>query len=235
MTGNWGIDMTACFAEIRRILRSKTFWAAALLTVLTLWAELGSEIYRLLHGDPLSFAELAEKALTGEGNLLSLPLLAALPSAAAARQELGGGALPTILFRCGRKDYLISRFFSVLFGAIFSQTAGVLLFAAVLAAFLSPETLSAAMLFARLLSSAVFALTGSIAALTAKDAVCAYAVPAALCFSLFMLRARFFTESVFLDPLNWLEGESFLFSAVLLLFLSALFFVCLSREVRRHV
>ncbi len=227
--------MLACLTEMRRILRTRAFWAAALLTVFVLWAELGSEIYWLLHGATLSYGTLLQKALTGEGNLLALPLLAALPAAAAARRELSGGAVPAILFRCGRKKYLVSRFFSVVLGALLSQTAGILLFAGVLAVFLSPEPFPAALLFARLLIAAVFALTGSIAALLTRDAVCACVVPSALCFSLSMLRERFFTEAAYLDPLCWLDGGSFLFPAALLFFLSVLFFVSLSREVRRYV
>ena len=235
MTRDWGIEMMACFAECRRLLRGKMFWAAVLLTVFALWTELGSEIYWLLHGAQLSFAGLAEKALTGEGSLLSLPLLAALPSAALARQELSGGAVSAILFRCGRAKYLISRFFSVLFGALFSQAVGILLFMSILTALLSPEPFSAALLGARMLSSAIFALAGGFAALLTKDAVSACAVPVVLCFSCSMLQARFWTEAVFLDPLSWLKGESFLFPTALLISFSLLYLACLSREVKRYV
>ena len=70
-----------------------------------------------------------------------------------------------------------------------------------------------------------------------KDTTCAYAIPAAMCFALSMLRSRFMAEAAFLDPLCWLTGNTALLPGLcgLLFLLTAVYIGFLYRGVKRNV
>ena len=239
MTVFWGTDMekysTIWLKTLARI-PERWFFLSAALTVCALWAGLGPESYWLLRGGRQEISWLMEKALAANANALSLPLLSVLPAGAQARKELSGGAVRNILFRCGTGKYLASRTVSLMLSAVLTQCLGVAGFAALLRIF-TDGSFSAGLIAPRLLSAIIFALTGSAGALVTRDAACGYVIPAAVCFSLSMLRSRFWTGAAWLDPVRWLAGGGgmVLFLTVLLAVLAGGYLLLLYWEVCKNV
>ena len=225
--------------DFRRALRSIWFYIALAASVASLWMDLGTDSYWVLHGSIVDPMEMLAKALSGSGSALSLPLLASLPYSANAFQELSSGAARMAVFRSGRTAYIISKLLSTIFAAALSQASGVLLFTGLLLA-ACPAAVTpfpAHMLISRLLSAIVFSIAGGTGALLSKDTVSAIAVPTAMSFTLFMLSARFFTGVWLINPLSWLTGEidTILFLCIFLLVMAALYVVILRKEVLRYV
>lgn len=223
--------------ELGRQFRSRWFWISAVLTICALWAGLGTESWWLLHGAEMEAFGLLENTLTGSSNSLALPLLSALPCAAAARREINSGAVRHILFRCGLRAYLCSRTAVLLLVSVSAQAAGTAAFILLINVLAVTPAFPVHLFCARMLCTAVFALLGSLGALVTKDTTCAYAVPAAICFALSMLRSRFMAEAAFLDPLCWLTGNAALLPGLcgLLFVLTVVYISFLCREVKRNV
>lgn len=224
-------------AELYRCAKNKWFYIAALLTVFALFLELGEEIYWLAHGSQMEISYLFERALTGRGNALSLPLLAALPCSAAAWREISGGAARNTLFRCGMRAYLASRATTLVLCSVASQIVGMGIFSAILSVITGGAALPVNLLVARLLSAAVFALIGSIGAFLSRDATSAYIMPVVMCFALSMIRKRFMVGAIFIDPFCWLQGgkNMLVFLGFLLISLLLIDVLLLYREVKRSV
>jgi len=230
--------MRAILADLRFSIRNKWFGITILATIVCLWLDLGTDTYWLLHGGAMNITDLLIKALEGRGSALSLPLLSALPCAGNALRELSSGATRPAVFRSGRTAYIVGKVTAVLFVSILAQAVGVILFCVLLLVFCPLETFAfpVAMIKAWLLSTTIFAFIGGIGALIAKDTVCAYVIPTAMCFALTMLASRFFTDVKYLSPLSWLSGEGAIpLLCMLLAGITALYIAVLSIEVRRYV
>ena len=242
-TGILGINMRAISSDIRNILRKGWFYITIFAVMVCLWLDLGTDSYWILQGDGTEPMHLLTKSLTSPGSVLSLPLLASLPSAAHAMQELLTGVARMSIFRCGYRNYILAKLLTVLLMATLAQIAGILLFITLLVVVASPSPANTPfpiyMLLARILSTTLFASIGGIAALLSKDTVSAYAVPTALSFALTMLVSRFFVEPKYqyLDPRTWLTGDkgSILLLGILLLFTSILYLLVLRKEINNHV
>jgi hypothetical protein len=231
--------MRVILYDFYRALKSIWFYIALAASIVSLWMDLGSDSYWLLHGGIFDPMEMLARALSGQGSALSLPLLASLPYSANAFQELTSGAARMAVFRSGRTAYIISKLLSTIFAAAQSQAFGVLLFTGLLLA-IGPDTVSpfpTHMLLSRLLSAIVFSIIGGIGALLSEDTVSAIAVPTAMSFALFMLSVRFFIGVKFINPLSWLSGESdtILFLCIFFFAVSALYAVVLRKEMLRYV
>ncbi|HHY83070.1 MAG TPA: hypothetical protein GX505_10405 [Clostridiales bacterium] len=231
--------MRMIFLDFYRVMKSKWFYIALATSAVSLWMNLGSDSYWILHGGTMDPMEMLAKALSGPGSALSLPLLASLPYSANAYQELSSGAARMAMFRCGRAAYMISKLLSVVCAAAYSQALGVLLFTGVMLA-IAPGTGSsfpAHMLISRLLSATVFSIIGGTGALLSEDTVSAIAVPTAVSFALSMLSARFFIGVRFINPLSWLSGEAdiILFLCIFILAMAALYSVVLKKVMLHYV
>lgn len=183
--------MGAMLAEALRFFRNKWLCLAALLTAGTLWLELGAGIELSACGTGEEQLQAVENALCARGNLLSLPLLAALPCAAGAYSEASAEAARYAVFRCGYKAYSAGKLLGLLLSAALSQGMGLLLFCGAASwAAGSFLFLPAPAVFRRLAPASVFAMAGNAGAFITKDAVSACAVPSALAFSLSLWREQ---------------------------------------------
>ena len=227
--------MKALWTEIWIRCKGPWFWLSSLLTIATLWLGLGAEGDYLLEGMEAEGAWLTELAYTASLNLIALPLFATLPAASASRRELANGSLRAILFRCGMPRYLMSRAVSLIVVSVLSQLVGMMGFAIRLAGFTGQFSFSVDLVMARLVCTTWFALIGSMGALLMRDTVCAYVTPIVLCFSMSMLRSRFWIEAEYLDPAYWLSGQSYLALCVVVLLTLCGYIAYLYREVRRNV
>jgi hypothetical protein len=234
--------MGAFLAPIQLGLRRPLLAVTAALTFWALWMDLGTTGSLLLSGDPgltFDFQSTLALALAGPGNALSLPLLAALPAAAEALDELSCGAARMAVFRCGRPRYMFGQLIACLFLALLGQALGLILLSAALAALTvqGAEPFPWGPIAARMLAAGCFALIGGSGALLTGDSVNAYAVPTALSFTLVTLSDRFLPGVSYVHPLSWLAGGKV--ALVLLLFLlgaiSGMYLTLLSREVKRYV
>lgn len=237
-----GINMRVIISDIRNVIRKGWFYITIFAVMVCLWLDLGTDSYWVLHGGGMDPMLLLEKSLSGPGSALSLPLLASLPCAAHAMQELLTGAARMSIFRSGYRNYILAKLLTVLLMAALAQIAGIILFSLLLVV-ASPSTSNTPfpidITLARILSTIVFASIGGTAALLSKDTVSAYAVPTALSFALSMLVSRFFVEAKYqyLDPRTWLTGDksSILLLSVLLVFTSTLYVLVLRKEINNYV
>lgn len=227
--------MKALWTEIWIRCKGPWFWLSSLLTIATLWLGLGAEGDYLLEGMEAEGTWLMELACTASLNLIALPLLATLPASSSVRREVANGSLRTILFRCGMMRYLMSRTVSLIVVSILSQLIGMMGFTMLLAGMTGQFVVLANLMTARLVCTTWFALIGSAGALLMRDTVCAYVTPMVLCFSMSMLRSRFWIEAEYLDPAYWLSGQSYLALCVVVLLTVCGYVAYLYREVRRHV
>jgi len=78
--------MRMILSDFHRAMRSIWFYIALATSVVSLWMNLGSDSYWMLHGGTMDPMEMLVKALSGPGSALSLPLLASLPYSANAFQ-----------------------------------------------------------------------------------------------------------------------------------------------------
>ena len=199
---------------------------------------MGPDSYWLLHGADMDAGWLLETTFTSSANALALPILAALPGAAQARKEISSGAVRGILFRCGMPSYILIRVMNLLLVTVIAQGLGLALFLAVVV--LCAETVTISLIsfvIARLLTTMVFAILGSLGALVTRDTICAYAVPVAIGYAANMLRTRFWVSAEWLDSLCWLTGSGPMLRVIGVVLLIAIvgYAVILRREVKRHV
>lgn len=224
--------MKAVFLQNARVFKDKWVYVAALLTAVLLWADLGADASFLLYGSDIDTTGLITKAFTGKGNILSLPLLAALPFAANSYTEMRSGFTRLSIFRCGKKSYFLYKAIALVCATVFSQMLGIMVFC-VIVGVLSQSFcfVSVSMLLQRLLTACIFALIGNVGAIVTKDTVSAYVLPVVTGFSLSMLRTRFFLDVIYLDPTNWLSPESGMLPFLILLFIGM---ILISTSVTMH-
>jgi hypothetical protein len=217
------IILNTILLDIRHALKNIWLSIAVLAVVVSFWLDLGTDAFWLLRGGEKDPMELLRKALSGSGSAISLPLLASLPCAASAWQELQAGAARLAVFRCGRFAYVSGKLIAVLFMAALAQAIGLMIFLGMLL-MISPaaDTLfPGSALLARLLAAMFFSAVGGAGALIAGDAVSAYAIPIALCFALSMISSRFLISVRLANPLNWLKGDPQAIGLLILLIISA--------------
>ena len=223
LTAALDIDMGVILSDFRHCVKNIWFTLSILVLVISLWLDIGTEAYWLLHQEVVDPIELFSKALLGNGSVISLPLLASLPCAASAWQELNAGAARLAVFRCGRVSYITGKLIAVLFMAALAQVIGLMFFLGMLLMICpsvhAPFPILA--LLARLLTAMFFSAVGGAGALVAKDAVSAYVIPIALCFALSMISSRFLISVRLANPLNWLKGDPQAIGLLILLIVSA--------------
>ena len=234
--------------ESFRALMGKWFAFAAVGTLIFLWLGIGTDSFNMLRSDQFTVdrQNLIYMSLTSESTALSLPALAALPAAAMALTELRTGIFRAKVFRSGRAAWRTGKIISCITSAALSQAVGLLAFSLVLWVFElkrgSVEVSSVesgvlgGMIFARLLAGAAFACFGAALSLATGSAATAYVAPMAACFTLKLLGSRFFLETRYIDPIEWLSGDKF--ALTLLWFILAatliLFDIILRKEMERH-
>ena len=223
LTATLAIDMGAIPSDFRHCAKNIWFTLSILALVISLWLDIGTEAYWLLHQEVVDPFELFSKAMSGNGSVISLPLLASLPCAASAWQELNAGAARLAVFRCGRFTYITGKLISVLIMAALAQVIGLLFFLGMLMMIcpVADTPFPGLVLLARLLTVMFFSAVGGAGALVAKDAVSAYAIPIALCFALSMISSRFLISVRLANPLNWLKGDPQAIGLLILLIVSA--------------
>lgn len=229
--------MKTLFGEFRRILRNKSFYAAAALTVGMFCFEMSSEMDLFLFSEEETRKELLKRVLCGEGNLLFLPLLSCLPNSACVYQELRTGAARYKIFRCGYRRYQIGKLFSILLSAVLSQWLGAAVFQGIFSwAGGLWISLPAPLLLQRLAVTGIYAMIGNIGALLTKDTVSAYVFPVVFAFSLSMLQSRFFFHLTYINPAAWVSGEGLIppFLAVLFAGTILLTSIFTEYEVKKH-
>ena len=229
--------MKVFLAEFLRLIRKPIFFCSAVLTAGALWIGMGTDARWLLSG---SFSEsqwLLDTTFKARANVLSLPLLSALPSAASVWQELSGGSVKNVLFRSGRREYLCSRTAVLPIVSFLSQLLGILLFLILVGALTRDSQFPLRLILPRLVLTMIFALSGGIGAVLAQDSACAYVIPVTLCFTLTMLKSRFLFNMKVLDPVALLSGEAGTLPGLLFLLLLFFFgfFLLLRKEIKRHV
>ena len=218
-----GILANTILADFRHALKSFWFSIAVLAAIVGFWLDLGTDAFLLLRGGGVDPMDLLRKALSGAGSVISLPLLASLPCAASAWQELNAGAARLAVFRCGRFSYISGKLIAVLTMAALAQVIGLMIFLGILLMIcpVADTPFPGLALLARLLTAMFFSAVGGAGALIAKDAVSAYAIPIALCFALSMISSRFFISVRLANPLNWLKGDPQAIGLLILLIISA--------------
>ncbi len=227
--------------EILRVLKGRWFLISILGTALFLWTGIGSESYFVLNDSEHMFnvSVILRRALVSESSMLSLPALAALPAAASALLELRCGAARNAVFRAGRKSYLFGKLLSLLVSALLAQLAGIVLFTLILfsagGAFAASDVSALwEPIAARLAVSGAYACMGAIFALASGTSAAAYVAPMAVCYALIMISARFLIDVPYINPTDWLIGDSaFLVSSILCAVCAVMFLLVLKREMRK--
>lgn len=239
MIENMVISMNVVFSDFRHALRSPWFALSTVALVFSLWLDLGTDSYWLLHGGPADAMLLLKNAMCGAGSILSLPLLSALPCSANAYQELSNGSARMAIFRCGRPVYIFSKLLCLLCMTLLSQAIGILLFTRILLFFCPHCTTPFPYLIflSRLLAAMFFSTLGGVSALLAKDSVSACAIPTSFSFSLSLLASRFFIATPGINPLSWLSGEPemLLLLRFILTAVSLLYVMILRLEMNQYV
>ena len=229
--------MKLFFAEFLRLMKKPAFLLAVFFTAGALWIGIGTDAQWLIQGAFTESLPVLDLTFKSKANALSLPLLSALPSAAAVWKEFSSGSVRNVLFRSGKTKYYFSRCAVLPLSALSAQLLGILLFLVLVGALTGDFRFPASLILPRLLMTMTFALSGGIGAVIARDSACAYVIPVTLCFSLTILKARFFFNIQALDPLVLLSGAAgtlpILLGLLFLFFFGFLFI--LMREVRNYV
>ncbi len=190
-----------------------------------------------MYGTTQDVAGLLSEMLSGKGNLLSLPLLAALPYSASIFQEMNTGAARYAIFRCGYRVYLFSKITAILLSAVLSQCMGLMIFSVAISFMAgSLVLLPVHLVVQRLIAASIFAMLGNMGALIAKDIVSAYIIPVMFVFALSMFQSRFFFGAEYLNPVVWLSEAAFALPLLLAMFLLMILLTLIltTYEVRRY-
>ena len=248
--------MRCILSDLRRALTGRWFLVSLLATVLALYLSAGTQTYDFLISlrelyDPenqimyfsIDAASLLTKAMQGDFGMLTLPALSALPYGAQALTELKSGALRPVLFRTGRRSWLMGKLLACALSGMALQGLATALLLGVLHGMtrliggipLPPGNMSAvgAMLLRRMLCGGLWAGVGSVVALLTETSAAASIAPLCLCYALMMVGTRFFPSFTAMNPMNWLSGWVW----PLLLALAAVaagLLATLNREVNRY-
>lgn len=207
--------------ETLRSFTDKWFWLAAVATVIFLWLGIGTESYIMLQSSefPVDKRELLQNSLMSESTALSLPALAALPAAAMALTEVKTGIVRSKVFRVGRRAWRIGKLAACAVSAVLSQMMGIVAFVGILSILecrngcIVPSAVEngviGTMIGAHLLAAVIFACFGAAMAMLTGIGASAYVAPMAACFTMKLLGSRFFLETPYIDPTEWLSGNEF--------------------------
>lgn len=211
--------MKSILFDVRRAVVNRWFWIAVIGTIMSLWLSIGAETYSLrdmqISGCLPDWISMMQKALHNEFGGFTMPVLSALPFAAAALLEIRSGAARNFVFRTSRLNYICGKVVGCLFSGIMLQlfSIGFLYFFFNMVSItmfgtniqlcsmhqVGSSTLSHA------LSGGVWACLGSCVALLTDTSSAAYIGPLCICYALTMISSRFFPNVKMLNPLWWLH------------------------------
>ena len=216
--------------DLRRALGGRWFVAALAASVAALYMSIGSQTYSLIgqiqqlewledgEGFWLNVADLLRAGMQGDFGMMLLPALSALPFAAQALTELKCGAIRPVVFRVGRKSWIIGKVTGCLLSGMLLQGAAALLLVVLLHGLMlifagMPFPMGDfsgvwPLLLRRMLCGGVWAGVGCLVALATETAAAAYLAPLCLCYAMVMIGTRFFPEAALLNPVNWITGNA---------------------------
>ena len=248
--------MRCILSDLRRALTGRWFLLSLLATVLALYLSAGTQTYNFLmslqelkYQDQAIYyfymdaASLVTGAMRGDFGLLTLPALSALPYGAQALMELKSGALRPVLFRTGRRSWLMGKLLACAVSGMVLQALAAMALLGILHGMtrviggieLPPGDMCAvgAMLLRRMLCGGLWAVIGSVIALLTETSAAASIAPLCLCYALMMVGTRFFPAFTAMNPMNWLTGWVWPL-ALGLCAVGALLLMTLNREVNRY-
>ena len=248
--------MRCILSDLRRALTGRWFLLSLIASVLALYLSAGTQTYSFLMSlrelaDPdqaiyyfyMDAATLITGAMRGDFGMLTLPALSALPYGAQALMELKNGALRPVLFRTGRRSWLMGKLLACVLSGMALQglaTAALLVVLHGMTRMIGDIPLPqgdmgavGAMLLRRMLCGGLWAAVGSVIALLTETSAAASIAPLCLCYALMMVGTRFFPAFTAMNPMNWLSGWTWPL-ALGLGAVAALLLLTLNREVNRY-
>ncbi|MEG0863034.1 MAG: hypothetical protein RSE58_09925 [Clostridia bacterium] len=236
--------MKMIWLDLKRSIAGKWFLITILATILLFWVGLGAQATYLADdiacGYRPAWNYLLNAALLSATSALTLPAIAALPYAAQGLNEMQSGVFRFAMFRSSKVGYCLGKMAGCLFSAVLSQalSLAVIIGAGMLvgefdAGYVTHEALSAA-IYARLLCAGLWSCIAGAAALLTGLTAAIYVAPLALSYALSMLSRRLLTSVPFIDPANWLMGQSLPLLCCLLLLAAAAYAALMMKGVEKH-
>ena len=245
--------MKCILLDLHRSLTNRWFLVALLSTAITLYLSIGQATYGLLeylknytlYTDSFwySMSDLLTIGMKGEFSLLTLPALSALPFSAQALHEIKSGAIRPVVFRAGRKCWIIGKIMGCVISGMLLQGAAIgLLFLLLNGLMFSitgqwfPWQSDNGFLLAfacRMLSGSIWAGIGCVMALATETSSAAYLAPICLCYALMMIGTRFFPNIPMMNPIQWVSGTVWM-PVILLIVVIALEALFLKRGVQKY-
>lgn len=245
--------MKCILSDVRRAIAGRWFLAALMATTVALYLSIGQASYGLIgylesiewqEGNFwYSMSDLLALGMKGDFGMLTLPALSALPFAAQALHEIKSGAIRSVVFRTGRKSWIIGKVAGCAISGMLLQGAAVGLLFLILNGLMYgiagqwfPWGKGGdfwPLLFNRMLCGGIWAGVGCVIALVTETASAAYLAPLCLCYALMMIGTRFFPDAAMLNPMQWVSGATWILLILLAITLSfqVLF---LNRGVKRY-
>ena len=245
--------MKCILSDVRRAIAGRWFLAALMATTVALYLSIGQASYGLIgylesiewqEGNFwYSMSDLLALGMKGDFGMLTLPALSALPFAAQALHEIKSGAIRSVVFRTGRKSWIIGKVAGCAISGMLLQGAAVGLLFLILNGLMYgiagqwfPWGKGGdfwPLLFNRMLCGGIWAGVGCVIALVTETASAAYLAPLCLCYALMMIGTRFFPDAAMLNPMQWVSGTAWLL-IVLLVLTIALQVLFLKRGVQKY-
>ena len=245
--------MKCILSDVRRAIAGRWFLAALMATTVALYLSIGQASYGLIgylesiewqEGNFwYSMSDLLALGMKGDFGMLTLPALSALPFAAQALHEIKSGAIRSVVFRTGRKSWIIGKVAGCAISGMLLQGAAVGLLFLILNGLMygiAGQWFSWGkggdfwpLLFNRMLCGGIWAGVGCVIALVTETASAAYLAPLCLCYALMMIGTRFFPDAAMLNPMQWVNDASWLLVILLIITLTLQAFF-LKRGVHRY-
>ena len=245
--------MKCILSDFRRAIAGRWFLAALMATTAALYLSIGQASYGLIgylesiewqEGNFwYSMSDLLALGMKGDFGMLTLPALSALPFAAQALHEIKSGAIRSVVFRTGRKSWIIGKVAGCAISGMLLQGAAVGLLFLILNGLMYgiagqwfPWGKGGdfwPLLFNRMLCGGIWAGVGCVIALVTETASAAYLAPLCLCYALMMIGTRFFPDAAMLNPMQWVNDASWLLVILLIITLTLQAFF-LKRGVHRY-
>lgn len=240
--------------DVRRAIAGRWFLAALMATTVALYLSIGQasygligylESYELFEENSFWYAmsDLLALGMKGDFGMLTLPALSALPFAAQALHEIKSGAIRPAVFRTGRNSWIIGKAVGCVASGMLLQGAAVGLLFLILNGLMRGYAGQWfpwgdggnfwPMLLRRMLCGGIWAGIGCVIALATETASAAYLAPLCLCYALMMIGTRFFPDAAMLNPMQWLNGASWLL-VILLIITISLQVLFLERGVQKY-
>ena len=247
--------MKSIYFDLRRAIAGRWFLAALIATTVALYLSVGQatygliqylESYEMLDEDSFwySMSELLALGMKGSFGMLTLPALSALPFAAQALQEIRSGAIRPAVFRTGRNCWILGKTVGCAISGMLLQAASVGLLFLILNGLmrciagewfpLGDEGDFQLLLVNRMLCGGIWAGAGCVIALATETASAAYLAPLCLSYTFMMIGTRFFPDVVMLNPMQWVDGMTWLLVIMLAVTVCLQAFF-LNRGVRKYV